>query len=79
MEYSYNDFIEELKLGSEIEFTYKNIAYFVTYDARGTILIKVDDKTKQIFKNDDDFLANATFDSKKIYQIWNDIRVDTIY
>lgn len=78
MYYSYNDFVEDLKLGSEIEFTYKNIAYFVFYDERGTILIKVDDSTKKVFKNTDEFLASKIFDSEKISEVWDNISVDTV-
>jgi hypothetical protein len=79
MKYSYDSFVEELRLGSEIEFTYSNVTYFLTYDKRGTILMDVDKKIKQIFKDDDDFLENAVIDSKKIIQIWDEVTVETIY
>lgn len=79
MEYSYNDFVTDVKMGREIKFTHRNNTYFVTYDNRGIILINVSNKTKQIFKNDDELLSNALINSKRILQIWDDISVDTIY
>jgi len=61
MEYSYNNFIEDLKLGSEIELSYMNSSYFIFYDDRGSILINVDDNTKLIFKSDEEFLSSPIF------------------
>jgi hypothetical protein len=78
VEYSYNDFVEDLKLGSEIEFTYNNINYFLFYDERGTILVKLDDKTKQIFRSIQEFLSSKLFQSKRIYEVWDDISINTV-
>lgn len=78
MEYLYNDFVKDLKLGSEIEFTYSDIRYFVFYDDRGTILLKVNDNTKLIFENTDDFLSSGLFDTKTIFEIWDDIDAITV-
>lgn len=79
MKYSYNDFVYYFKLGHEIEFNYSNTTYFATYDKRGAILINVNKKSEQIFKNHDDFLENALIDSQKIIKIWDKVTVETIY
>lgn len=76
--YLYTDFVEDLKLGSEIEFSYKDIPYFVFYDDRGTVLINLKDKITHIFENDDDFLDSQIFESKILQQVWDDINIDTV-
>lgn len=79
MKYSYNEFVEYVKIGHEIEFTYKGIIYFETHNGREVILLKTDDNIKQIFRNQDEFLSKVRIDSKRIEEIWNDIIIESIY
>ena len=79
MIYPFNEFVRDLKLGREVEFTYNNIGYFISYDNRGSTLFKEDDKTIQIFKDFDELLTNARIDSKPLIQVWGEVRSVTVY
>lgn len=79
MEYSYEEFVEYVKMGHEIEFIYNKATYFITHDKKGWILAKIDGKTLQYFVNPDDLLENARIDSKSLLDVWSHIEIDTIY
>ncbi|EYE87144.1 hypothetical protein Q428_15000 [Fervidicella metallireducens AeB] len=79
MEYSYEEFMEDVKMGHEIEFIYHKVTYFITHDNRGWILANINDKTSQCFTNVEDLLENARIDSKSLSNVWTQVEIDTIY
>lgn len=79
MNYSFEEFTEDVNMGREIEFFYKNIMFFITYDSRGWLLIKTDNKATQYFLSADDLLTSATIDSQNLIDLWNEIKIESVY
>lgn len=80
MEYSFDEFIKDVKMGREIEFIYNKTMYFVTHDnKREWLLIKTDDKTSQCFDCSESFIKNAKIGSQYLVELWDEVKLDTVY
>lgn len=79
MEYSFEEFIEDINMGREIEFVYNNIMYFITYNKKGWLLINSVDKKNQCFANSNELLQNAKIDNYNLIELWDKIKIDTVY
>lgn len=77
--YSYEELIDDLTIGHEIEFFYNNEKYSISNNDRGWYLTKFNSDEYQTFNNADDLLKNAKIDSKPLIEIWELIKVETIY
>lgn len=79
MEYSFDEFIKDVKMGREIEFIYNENMYFVTRDKRGWLLIKCVDTTSQSFNSPDSLINNAKIGSECLIDLWEKIILETVY
>ncbi|XZF77405.1 hypothetical protein ACSBO6_07595 [Bacillus sp. AL-1R] len=79
-QYSYKEFLEDLSIGSEIHFSYKNDNYYI---GRGTGLFmfwKFYDSSSEIIGDDlEDLLQKVRLDEKLIKEIWDLIEIDDIF
>jgi len=79
LEYLFNEFVKDVKMGREIEFTYNKNMYFVTHNKRGWLLIKTDDRTSQCFDCSESLIKNAKIGSEYLIELWDEIKLDTVY
>lgn len=78
--YTFKDFERDVILGREIEMIYNGIMYFITdYHNIGAVLENEITKKYQSFKTRKELLENATIDGKNLKEIWNDIKIETVY
>ena len=76
MHYSYQEFLQDLAIGREIEFIYKEEGYYI---GRG-MFWKFNEPTSEVICNHkEDLLQKVRFNGKSIKDIWTDIDVVTIY
>lgn len=80
MDYSYKELEEDLSMGHEIEFIYKGEKYSITQAHNGWNFMKFYDyETIQVFQDEQDLLRNAKIGSDYLKDIWNDVKVTTVY
>lgn len=79
MKCNFEEFIENVNMGREIEFIYINTMYFITHNKRKWRLIKVDDKSSQWFDSPNELIKKAKINSKHLWEIWDFVDIDTIY
>lgn len=78
--YTYNDFLNDLKLGLEFHFTYNNIEYSISY-LKGKVLsigAMGTDNFKE-FSSSDAMLQNFKIENNSIEDIFNNITFDCIF
>ena len=74
MSYTYEELIEDLEMGMEIEFGYKLDRYAISWSDRGWHLAKYGEVETQTFKGYKELLQNGKIDLKSIREIWPYIR-----
>ena len=79
MDYSYEELKRDLKVGHEVEFYYQNHKYSISNNKDGWYLTKYFDENDQSFKTSQELLKNGRIDSKTLEEIWNEVKVETIF
>jgi len=79
MEYSYNDLVNDLEIGHEIEFTHLNCDYSISHNDQGWHLYCVDTGNNQSFKDVGDLLNNGKILGKSLRDIWNSVNIRSIF
>ncbi|MCJ8012730.1 hypothetical protein MUG84_13415 [Paenibacillus sp. KQZ6P-2] len=79
MEYTYQEFIEDLNMGHEIEFLLDCERYSISYNNNGWHLTKFGNEKYSTYGNVNDLLDNAKINNKSLLEIWNRIKIDSIF
>ncbi|PFH88709.1 hypothetical protein [Bacillus sp. AFS088145] len=79
-QYSYEEFLEDLSMGREIHFIYKNDNYYIGCGTGQFMFWKSYDSTSEIVGDGlEDLLRKVRLDGKQIKEIWDLIEIDTIF
>jgi len=83
VDYSYNQFLEDLNMGREIEFFYKSNKYYIggNWGETGSSMFwKVHDAESEIVgETPEDLIQKVKFDGKSIKDIWYLIKIDIVF
>lgn len=79
MKYKYAELKSDLLMGREVEFYYKDDKYSISNNKEGWYLTKFYSGKDQAFKTVEELLEYGRIDSKKIEEIWEKVKVDTIF
>jgi len=80
MNYCYEELVEDLSRGHEIEFSYHGEKYSISRNKDGWYLTKYNDENaQQTFKESDELLKKAKIGSKNIYLIWNEVEDISVF
>lgn len=80
MVYSYEEFLEDLSMGREIHFIYRDEKYYIGCGTGKFMFWKSYDTSSEITGEDmEDLLRKVKLDGKLIKEIWNLIEIDTIF
>lgn len=78
MNITYNELLEYLKLGDEIEFKYKNKKYSINCGQKNWYLTEYY-SVNQEFSDTNELLKYGRIDGKTIKEVWNDVEVTAIF
>jgi tricorn protease-like protein len=80
MVYSYEEFLEDLSMGREVHFIYRDEEYYIGCGTGKFMFWKSYDTSGEIIGKDmEDLLRKVKLDGKLIKEIWNLIEIDTIF
>lgn len=80
MDYGYEEFLEDLGMGREVEFTYKEQNYYIGCGTGKFMFWKFHDSTSEIMGKDvEDLLQKVKLDGKAIMEVWDLIEVDCVF
>jgi hypothetical protein len=80
MNYSYEEFLEDLAMGREIHFIYRDENYYIGCGTGQFMFWKFDDSSSEIIGEDvEELLQKINFDGKPIKELWNLIKIDEIF
>ncbi|MED4462237.1 hypothetical protein [Metabacillus fastidiosus] len=80
MDYNYEELIEDLTRGREIEFIYNNEHYYIGCGTGKFMFWKFYDCTSEIIgENVEDLLQKVKLDGKSIMDVWGLIKIDTVF
>lgn len=80
MNYSYEEFLEDLGMGREVEFTYADENYYIGRGTGKFMFWKFYDSTSEIIgENVEDLLRKVKLDGKIIMEVWDLIEVDCVF
>ncbi|MFD1425589.1 hypothetical protein [Kroppenstedtia sanguinis] len=75
---SYDDLVEILSCGREIEIIFKATKYSITHVPKGFSLCRYNPYEIQDFRCYKELLEKARIDGRRIVEIWKDVRVEDI-
>ncbi len=73
MNYSYDDLVDDLILGQEVEFRYKSDKYSISVNEKGWYLTRYGFEKYESFNDIWDLLENARIDSMSLRSIWDKV------
>ncbi|MCM2534501.1 hypothetical protein NDK43_21855 [Neobacillus pocheonensis] len=76
MDYSYKEFLEDLNMGREVEFTYKGDKYYISSWGFWRFY---DDSSEITISDEENILEKVKLDGKSILEIWNLIEINIVY
>ncbi|UOY92311.1 hypothetical protein MUG87_18060 [Ectobacillus sp. JY-23] len=80
MDYSYKEFLEDLNIGREVEFIYRDEKYYIGCETGSFMFWKSYDPTSEIAgENLDDLLEKVKLDEKSIKEVWSLIEIYHIF
>lgn len=74
MRYTYEELIEDLEMGMEVEFFYNQRRYSISHNTKGWYLSQYGEERYQTFHDYEELLENAVIESKKLDEIWHEVR-----
>ncbi|AZU62485.1 hypothetical protein [Neobacillus mesonae] len=78
MDYSYEELVRDIKMGHEIEFSYKGKIYG-TLNVKEGFGLGENNKEFVFYKNPQELLDNGTINGKKLKDIWDKVEIITIF
>ncbi|WP_218831065.1 hypothetical protein [Paenibacillus sp. XY044] len=79
LEYTYQEFIEDLNMGHEIEFLLDGGRYSISYNNTGWHVTKFGNEEYSTYGNVNELLENAKFNDNSLQEIWHKIKIDSIF
>lgn len=79
MNYSFQELTKDLEMGHEVEFWFQNNKYSISHDKNGWYFTKFGDELYQTFTDHSLLLKNAKVGAKTIKNIWNEVKVESIF
>jgi hypothetical protein len=80
MNYTYEELVEDLSLGHEVEFSYKGEKYSISRNQSGWFLTKFSDiDSVQKYNDSDELLEKGIIDSKSIRLIWSKVTEISVF
>lgn len=80
MEYSYEEFLEDLSIGREIHFYYKDEQFYIGRGTGQFMFWKFYDSASEIIGEDvEDLLRKVKLDGKLLKELWDLIKIDIIF
>ncbi|WP_394141143.1 hypothetical protein [Cytobacillus oceanisediminis] len=80
MDYSFEEFLEDLKMGREIHFIYREEIYYIGCGTGHFMFWKFDDSASEIIGEDvEDLLRKVNFDGKLIKEVWDLIKIVDVF
>jgi len=80
MTYRYEEFLEDLSMGREIHFIYREEEYYIGCGTGKFMFWKLNDADSEMIGKDmEDLLLKVKLDGKLIIEIWKLIEIDTIF
>ncbi|MFE6169386.1 hypothetical protein ACFVP8_16185 [Viridibacillus arvi] len=80
MEYSYEEFLEDLSMGREIHFIYKDETFYIGCGTGQFMFWKFNNSASEIIgENVEDLIRKVKLDGKLIKECWSLIKIDTIF
>lgn len=76
MEYTYDQFVSDLRVGEEIEFIYKKEIYSISNNGYKWFINLYGDLNYQTFANADELLKEVRINSKSLEELWSNISLD---
>lgn len=70
----YEDLVERVGWGEEFLFQYRGKEYWISQNAEGRYLTRVEDEYSQGFRTTQELFDKAQIDGNKILQIWDQIK-----
>jgi hypothetical protein len=79
-QYSYEEFLEDIIMGREIHFIYKEEEYYIGRGTGQFMFWKFYDSASEIIGEDvEDLLRKVRLEAKQIKEVWDLIEIDTIF
>ena len=79
-DYTFEVLLEDLSMGREIHFSYKNECYYMGCGTGHFMFWKFNDATSEIIGEDvEDLLRKVNFDGRPIKEAWDLIKIDSIF
>lgn len=80
MKCTFDELINYLKIGHEVDFSYKGDKYAISSDSNGCYLAKYGDTSfLQEFTSYLELINNASIDLKKLTELWDKVDIEIIY
>ncbi|MFC7441831.1 hypothetical protein [Laceyella putida] len=79
MELTYEQLIDYLNMGREVEFTYKGEQYSITVTPDGFSFCKSNSDQPENFQTLSNLLDQIRIADQRLEQIWSDVQVDFVY
>ncbi|ETT83953.1 hypothetical protein MKZ08_07915 [Viridibacillus sp. FSL R5-0477] len=80
MEYSYEEILEDLSMGREIQFIYKDETFYIGCGTGQFMFWKFNNSASEIIgENVEDLIRKVKLDGKLIKECWPLIKIDTIF
>ncbi|MDQ0242946.1 hypothetical protein J2S09_000482 [Bacillus fengqiuensis] len=80
MDYSYEEFLEDLDMGREIEFIYKGENYYIGCGTGTFMFWKAYDSTSEIAgETVENLLEKVKLNGKSIKEVWGLIEIDHVF
>ena len=80
MKCTFNEIINNLKIGHEVDFSYNGDKYAISGDGNGCYLAKYGDPSfLQEFATYNELINNASIGLIKLTELWGEVEVEVIY
>ncbi|PWW38953.1 hypothetical protein DET54_11313 [Paenibacillus pabuli] len=77
--YSYNEFIEDLNLGHEIEFILNDTHFLISYNVSGCYCIKENEEAQVMYESVEQLLNQVKINGKTLKSLWGSIIVSDVF
>lgn len=80
MNYSFEEFLEDLNMGREIHFIYRDENYYIGCGTGQFMFWRFDDFSSEVIGEDaGDLLRKINSDGKLIKEVWGIIKIDYVF
>lgn len=79
LKYTFKELSNDLETGHEVEFWFQENKYSISHNKNGWFFTKFGDETYQTYPDHVSLLENTKIGSKSIKDIWNDVKVESVF